>query len=153
MMERCGKKRTAFTLIEIMLVIGLLVVLSTIAVIGISGIKSGADKDTATLLVNQIVDAIKMYQINMGIYPDNDEGLQTLITRPDDEKAAQKWRGPYLEGGKIPIDPWNNELKYERLEIAAAGTTRPPFRVFSYGPDGQEGTDDDISSYKEGSGP
>jgi general secretion pathway protein G len=152
MHKRSGHSRAGFTLIEIMLAIALLVVLSTVAIVGITGIKSGADKDTATLLVNQTVDAIKLFNVHMNVYPDTDEGLQALVTRPTDAKVAEKWRGPYLADGKIPVDPWGNELKYEKFDLTGAAATGPAFRVFSYGPDAQEGTDDDISSVKDTAG-
>ena len=44
-MKNCNRRSRAFTLIEVLLVIGLLVVLGTVAVVGYTGIKAGADKD------------------------------------------------------------------------------------------------------------
>jgi len=150
-MKRSETPSKAFTLIEVLLVIAILVVLGSAAVVGYSKIKERADKDTAAILVSQTAGAVKLYQVHMGTYPETDDGLKALITKPDDEKDAQRWSGPYLEGGKIPLDPWRNELKYERID-QSGDTTKPPFRVFSYGPDGQEGTEDDISSYEESTG-
>jgi len=146
--------RRAFTLIELMLVIAILLVLGTVSVTAYMRVQAGARKKAAKLLVDDAVNAINLYQIALSKYPTNDEGLQALITVPDDEKEAQKWRdggGPFLREPKIPIDPWNNELKYA-LREGADSDLGPPFRVFSYGPDGQEGTDDDISSYEEKTG-
>ena len=147
-------KRRAFTLIEVLLVIAILVVLGTVSVVAYSRIKQGADKKAAKLLIGQTVDAVSLYQINMNKFPDSDQGLQALNDAPEDEKDLQKWKdggGPFLKDGKIPLDPWGNELKYELLEQTGT-TSGPPFRVLSYGPDGQEGGDDDISSYEEKTG-
>lgn len=143
-MNHAEPRRKAFTLIEVLLVVAILVVLMGVGVVGYSKIKKGADIDTTRLLVGNTAEAVKLYYSSMNTYPTDDEGLQALITKPDDEKLAEKWRGPYLEKG-IPVDAWSNELKYERLE-STGDDTGPAFRVFSYGPDGQEGTDDDISS-------
>jgi general secretion pathway protein G len=101
----------------------------------------------ADIMVKSTADAVNLYRMDVGTVPDTSAGLQALITKPDNEKEADKWNGPYLKDGKIPLDPWNNELKYEKLD----GETGPGFKIFSYGPDGREGSDDDISSYKEGS--
>jgi general secretion pathway protein G len=146
--------RRAFTLIELMLVIAILLVLGTVSVTAYMRVKAGADKNSAKLMVDGAVNAVRLYQIALSKYPTNDEGLQALITVPDDEKEAQKWRdggGPFLTDARIPVDPWNNELKYAVRE-GADSDLGPPYRVFSYGPDGQEGTDDDISSYEEKTG-
>jgi general secretion pathway protein G len=147
-MKRPKTPSKAFTLIEVLVVIAILVMLASAGVVGYLKTRERANKDIAKILVTQTADAVKLYQVHMNKYPDTDQGLQALITKPDDEKDAERWSGPYLEGGKIPLDPWRNELKYERLD-QTADTTKPPFRVFSYGPDGQEGTDDDVSSYEE----
>ncbi len=46
-----------------------------------------------------------------------------------------KWRGPYLSTD-IPPDPWENPYMYKRTDAG--------YVVYSVGPDGQEGTEDDI---------
>ena len=150
-MENARARNAAFTLIEVLLVIGILVVLMGAAIVGYTGIKERADKDTTKILIGQTASAVKLYHAHMNTYPTTDDGLKALSSKPDDEKEAERWSGPYLENGVIPVDPWNNELKYERLDNSD-DSTKPPFRVFSYGPDGQEGTDDDISTIKETSG-
>ncbi len=153
-MKRSRVKHRAFTLIEVLLVIAILVVLGTVSVVAYSRIKQGADKNATKLLIDQTVDAVALFQITMNKFPDSDQGLQALIDPPEEEKDLQKWTdggGPFLKDGRIPEDPWGNELKYELLE--QTGTTAgPPFRISSYGPDGQEGGDDDISNYKEETG-
>lgn len=146
MMKRSRATRRGFTMVEVLLVIGLLVFLGTVSVVAYSRIKEGADKDSTKLLVNETADAIELYHVNMNKFPTTTEGLQALITKPTDERRAERWMGPYLRHRKIPVDPWGNEVKYERLDESDEG---PPFRVFSYGPDGQEGTEDDISSVQE----
>ena len=146
--------RRAFTLIELMLVIAILLVLATASVTGYMRVKAGADKKATKIMVDGAVDAVNLYQIALNKYPTSDEGLQALITVPDDEKEAQKWRdggGPFLTDARIPVDPWDSELKYA-LREGTDSDLGPAFRIFSYGPDRQEGTDDDISSYEEKTG-
>jgi len=141
----CRSRRKAFTLIEVLLVVAILILLMGVAVVGYDKIREGAREDTTKALVNQTAGAVRLFDVNMNRYPTDDEGLQALISKPDEENEAAKWRGPYLVKGTIPVDAWGNELKYERLE-SSGDEVGPPFRVFSYGPDGQEGTEDDISN-------
>jgi len=141
-------RRKAFTLIEVVLVILILAMLAGASIVGYTKIKERADRDLAVSLVGQAADAVDMFRLHLNRYPTDEEGLQALVQKPDDEKEAEKWSGPYLKNGVIPVDPWNNELKYQLL-TSSGDEIGPPFRVFSYGPDGQEGTEDDISSVKQ----
>lgn len=147
-MNSFKSRRKGFTLIEILLVIALLAFLGTVGVVALQQVRRKADRDSTQLLVNNTATAVEMYEVNMNKVPDDDDGLTALIEKPDDEVDAEKWAGPYLKGATIPIDSWGNELKYEKLD-RDEDDYGPEFKIFSYGPDGDEGTDDDISSYKE----
>lgn len=154
MMRRSFRRHAGFTLIEVLLVIGILLVLGTVSVVSYTRIKEGADKKATKLMVDDTVNAIRFFQAALNRYPTQDEGLQGLITAPEDEIEAQKWRdggGPWLENGKIPVDPWGNELKYEPVEDAGT-VTGPPVHVWSLGPDKEDGTDDDIRNWSEDTG-
>lgn len=142
-------RRAGFTLIEVLLVIGILVVLGTVSVVAYTRIKAGSDKSLAQTIVNNTANAVKIYQTQMGRFPDNEEGLEALTAVPEDERLAEKWRdggGPYLEGGSIPEDPWGNTIKYELVE-SDTETSGPPFHVWSPGPNGQDGDEDDIRNW------
>ena len=144
------RRRSGFTLIEVLLVIAILVVLGTVSVVAYSRIQSGANQKSAKLLVDRTVDAVQLYQTQMNRLPETEDGLAALTTPPEEEDLAEKWRsggGPFLEGGTIPKDPWGNEIQYEKQEAEAL--TGPGFRVWSYGPDGQDGTEDDIANISD----
>ncbi len=147
-MNSFRSRRKGFTLIEILLVIALLAFLGTVSVVSLQKVRRQADKDSTQLLVNNTASAVEMYQVHMNAVPEDDDGLTALIEKPDDESDAEKWAGPYLKPAQIPLDSWGNELKYEKID-RDEDDYGPEFKVFSYGPDGDEGTDDDIASHKE----
>jgi general secretion pathway protein G len=81
------------------------------------------------------------YRMAMGNYPSTAEGLQALIAAPAGKEG--RWTGPYLTETKLPLDPWGNPYQY-----AFPGThnkERPD--IWSRGPDGQDGTADDIGNW------
>lgn len=81
--------------------------------------------------------ALKLYEMDNGSLPTTEEGLQVLLTSP---QGAKRWNGPYVE--QQPFDPWG--LKYRYVCPGQHGA----FDLFSVGPDGTEGTDDDVTSWK-----
>lgn len=144
MKSKRNTRRVGFTLMEILLVIAILVVLASVGVAVYTGIKARADEDATKLMVNELCDAINSYQMHMNEYPESgEEGLESLINKPDDEDLAKKWGGPYIK--KVPVDPWGEPLQYEKLDE----DDNNPYRVFSTGKDKEEGTDDDISSIEK----
>jgi len=84
-----------------------------------------------------IPTALKLYEIDNGSYPTTEEGLQALLEAP---ASARNWNGPYLK--KMPKDPWGNPYQYKFI-TDERGNPRE-YRLFSSGPDGIEGTNDDI---------
>jgi len=146
------RRHSGFTLIEILLVLAILLMLATVAIVALSGTREGAKVDTTRLLIQEVENALETYNMHLSRYPSEEEGgLNALLTRPafDDEKLAERWRGPYLK--TEPRDSWARPLHYQ---VAEAGTTETtpgakPIRIWSDGPDGQEGTADDIRNWNE----
>lgn len=155
-MNKFSKRRLSsegFTLIEVLLVIGLLVLLAGVGVVAFGKIKQGADVDATMVKVKNTLSAVKIFQAQMSRYPSKEKMLTELIQPPDDENEKANWHGPYVEDGKIPVDPWGNELKYDLVDdSSSSGTggaaTQVP-HVWSMGPDKTDGTDDDIKSWTE----
>lgn len=88
-----------------------------------------------------VAAAIELFRGAVGRYPTDAEGVAVLVKPPADKKAAEKWSsfGPFLGGGQVPVDGWNRPIRYQRLPKSPAG-----FRVWSVGPDGADGTADDV---------
>lgn len=148
-----NSRATGFTLIEVLLVIGILLVLGTVAVVAYPRIKEGADKNSAKVMVDNVVQAVELYHTVMNVYPTTEDGLKALTEVPSDEKLAEKWKnggGPFLKDGQIPNDPWGQPIKYEKVETSGTGgTTGAAFHVWSSGPDMQDNNEDDIRSWSD----
>jgi general secretion pathway protein G len=141
--RRVGSER-GFTLLEILLALAILAMLVTLAVTNVPKIFGGAQASGARLFVrDSMKTSLTAYRIDMGDYPSTDEGLQALITAP--ENKADRWRGPYVDvtGGKIPLDPWGEPYQYR-----CPGThNKDSYDLWSKGPDKVDGTDDDIGNW------
>jgi general secretion pathway protein G len=144
--------RRGLTLLELMIVLIILVGLMAIVGPRLLGTQKKADIRTAQAQIGNLVASLKMYAADMKTFPLTEEGLTLLVSRPEDEALARNWDGPYVEGGKLPLDPWGSEFQYEYGAEAAgedtasedSGSDFP--RIFSIGPDRQPGTADDISN-------
>lgn len=135
-----------FTLIELMVVIVILGVLAGLIVPRIMGRPEEARRMKARVQIESIETALKLYKLDSGSYPTTDQGLQALVEAPSVGNLAKRWRtGGYLEKGKVPKDPWDNDFVY--LSPGVNGE----FDLTSYGKDGQpsgEGEDADINNWE-----
>jgi general secretion pathway protein G len=129
--------RGGFTLMEVLLVLVILVVLAAMAVNMFTGTQAQADKDAAKAQVGLLKRGVEMYRFHTRQFPDD---LNALVTRPSDAKLAERWAGPYMD--RVARDPWDNEYQF-----AAPGKHNPEtFDIWSAGPDGQDGSADDIGN-------
>ena len=136
-----GDRRSGFTLMEVLLVLVILVILASIAVNTYSGVQNRALKDAAKSKVGAISSQVDTYQIHMRNYPSN---LSDLVNKPSDAKQADRWSGPYLKESGALRDPWDNEIKY----VAPGKHNADTYDIWSVGPDGQDGTADDIGNWE-----
>jgi len=136
--------RRAFTLLEILVVLAIIGLLVGLAVTRVGGIFGAKQEDIARLFVNSSVKTpLTAYRIDMGGYPTTAEGLQALVSAP--QNRADSWKGPYIEspGGKLPMDPWQEPYLYRFPGIK----NKDSYDLYSKGPDKAEGTPDDIGNW------
>jgi general secretion pathway protein G len=134
--------RRGFTLLEILVVLAIIGLLAGLAITNVDKILGGAQASTVQLFVKESMKTpLTSYRIAMGDYPSTSEGLQALITRP--ATKADRWFGPYITDGKIPVDPWGEPYQY-----AYPGTkNKGGYDLWSKGVDKQSGTSDDIGNW------
>ena len=135
------RRRRAFTLIEIMVVVFIIALLAALIVPRVIGRTSDAQRAKAVSDINELSSALQQYRLDNDSYPTTEDGLQALRTAPQD---AKNWRGPYLQK-PLPTDPWTNEYVYQN-----PGPNGQDFLVMSYGKDGQPGGDGDAADVTEG---
>ena len=130
------KREKAFTLLEIMLVISIIVVLLGVAINKL-GNQVGFAKGVAVRAdVNAIGTQLKLYESINGFYPTSEQGLQALVTQPSSEPRPSHWYQLFKE---IPKDPWGNIYIYLN-----PGRKNPNgYDLYSAGPDRKADTSDD----------
>src|SRR3954470_22806848 len=107
--SRRRRRRHGFTLMEVLLVLAILVILGSLVGVSIFQMQKNANIRAAKAQINMLEDSIKAYQIDVGSLPPSLEGL---VAVPAELKVPQKWSGPYLEKGNLPVDPWGNAYIY-----------------------------------------
>ena len=85
-----------------------------------------------------IKSALGAYKVDNGNYPIGTNGLLALCEKPDD---ATNWHGPYQD--RIPVDWWGHNYIYE----CPGKNNTNAYDLFSAGPDGRIGTEDDIGNW------
>jgi general secretion pathway protein G len=133
-------RASAFTLVEMLLVLVILAVLAAIVIPKFAGRSQQAKESAAKTQIAGFETALDMMEADTGAYPKGSNGLDALVNPPS---GAQGWKGPYLKKG-IPLDPWGNPYVYNY-----PGKYNPDgYDLISPGPDGRAGTEDDIANYE-----
>ncbi len=136
------RRSAGFTLVEIMVVVVILGILAVLIVPRVLGRSDEARQAAAKHDIATVMQSLKLYRLDNGRYPTNEQGLQALVTKPASAPAPSNWK-PYLD--KVPKDPWGNTYQY--LSPGVHGE----IDVFSLGADGQPGgtgADLDIGSWQ-----
>jgi len=145
-----GRKggRRAFTLIELLIVIAILLGLFGIVAATLMNIGEDSDVDLQQIQFEMVErDALKIFKLHLGRYPTQDEGLAVLWDKSmlENEEDEAKWRGPYLDD-KIVSDKWGSEVIYNAPSELVDGAE---YDLISFGPDREEGTEDDITNHRK----
>ncbi len=152
--------RHGFTLTELLIVMAILVLLVSMVGPRLLGSKKKADINAAKTQIGMFQAALERYAIDNNRFPSTEQGLTALVSNPSesgsevsgsesesDTGGSSSWDGPYLKQNTLPNDPWGNSYSYEFPPKHSQGE-QP--EIWSYGPDGEEETDDDILSWTGG---
>ena len=133
---RIKKRQSAFTLLEIMLVISIIVVLLGLAISKMGNPLGFAKSVAVRADVQAIGTQLKLYESMNGYLPTTEQGLQALVTQPSTDPRPQRWYQLFKE---IPKDPWGNNYIY-----LCPGRKNPTgYDLYSAGQDRKADTSDD----------
>ncbi len=131
------KRRNGFTLVELMVVIFILGLLTTIVVINVLPSQDRAMVQKAQADIATLGQALEMYRLDNLSYPSSSDGLQALVAPPASLATTARYRqGGYIK--KLPDDPWGRPYQYDN-----PGRQGPGFDLYSLGADGAPGGEDD----------
>ena len=103
------KSDAGFTLVELLVVLGIIALLMTLVAPQVVRYLSDARIDTASAQLKNIESAIELHFLDTGQYPSNEMGAKSLIEPPPNSVG---WRGPYLKKASGLVDPWGKEFIY-----------------------------------------
>lgn len=126
-------RRSAFTLLEVMLVLVIIAAIAGIAVVNIGGIQERSYRRIATTEISNFSNMLEQYKLELGSYPTQ---LSHLHEQPSDLADPTKYVQLLTE--PVPADPWGRAYEYK-----LNGAT---YEIRCLGPDGQSGNEDDITS-------
>lgn len=133
--RRPRRPQRGFSLLEIMVVITLIgLVTAAIGVAVMNQLEKG-QMDTARSQAYEIAKSVELYKLQSGTFPTTGQGLTVLASPPKGK--------PLMD--KVPKDPWGADYIY----VIPGQKNASKFDVRSKGPDGQEGTEDDVGNWPD----
>lgn len=129
---RRRRRQGGYSLLEILIVVAIIGLLVTLVAPQLFGRLDQSRVTAATAQIRMLRSAVDSFRLDNGRYPTEAEGLNALVISPGGD-IAETWRGPYLDGGRLPPDPWGNPYGY-----APTGAAEGP-AIFSFGSDGKPG--------------
>lgn len=134
-----------FTLIELMVVIVIIGLLTTLVVINVLPSQDRAMVEKARADIHLLEQAIELYRLDINTYPSIDQGLEALTAMPEGLARPDRYRKDgYIR--RLPQDPWGNAYQY--IYPGEHGT----FDIFSLGADGRLGGDElsaDVTNWQK----
>ena len=122
--------RSAFTLVELLVVIVIIALLSSLVAPKFFGKLDDAKVKTAYTQMQMLSTALDAFRLDVGRYPTTQEGLEILWIK---ESSLKNWNGAYLPK-KVDEDSWGMPYLYKY-----PGSDKNDYDLSSYGEDMKEG--------------
>lgn len=112
-----NRRRSAFTLLEVLVVVAIIVILAAAAGVGMFKYLEGAKVDTAKAQMTNFENAAKAYALRNNEVPP--ASLNELVTPSDGSK-------PYIDGGANSlISPFGTPYQYDPSHVDSANSPDP----------------------------
>jgi general secretion pathway protein G len=121
---------SGFTLIELLVVLVILGLLASLVGPRVMKHVGESKSKTAALQIEQLSSALEIYRLEVGNYPNNEQGLQALVEKP---AGVDNWNGPYLAKSVVRKDPWGVDYHYR------FPGEKNSYDIWTLGADGTEG--------------
>jgi len=125
-----------------MVVVIIIGILAAIVAPNVIGRVDDAQITKARAEISNIENAMKFYRLDNFAYPTTEQGIDALVTRPQDPNIRNWKPGGYLD--RMPKDPWGNPYLYlnpgnnGEIDIYTLGRDGAP---------GGEGLDTDLGNW------
>ena len=136
------KRLRGFSFIEVMVVIIILGLLSSIVGVYLFDSAEKAKADATKTQIKGLETALDLYRLHNSRYPSAEQGLKALLEKPEVGTIPKNWNGPYLRGNNLPEDGWGSPYRYQSVN-------GKNYEIISLGADATDGGTDldaDINS-------
>lgn len=144
--SRRGMHRAGFSLIEVLIAIAIVAAIGGLVAVNLMGAREDSKVNMARIELDSMRQALDQFNLVFDRYPTEDEGIEVLWVNEsldvEDEALSARWR-KFLNSPSLE-DPWGNEWGYR-----GEPEYGEYYDLWSNGPDGEEGTADDIKSWDE----
>lgn len=135
--DRRRHAQKGFTLTELMVVIFIIGLLTTVVLINVLPSQDRAMITKAQADIATLESALELYRLDNLTYPAGNDGLNALVTAPPGLAQPERYRrGGYIK--RLPEDPWGRPYNFQ-----SPGPDGKAFDIFSLGADGAPGGTDE----------
>ncbi len=168
-------RRQAFTLVEVMVVVAIIVILMSLVIGGVGYIETKRREEGAKVTIGRLNMALEQYKTNTGLIPEDAKNptlssnqlYRVLFGDADNDGKTDEGAVVYYDdldpniskGQKgnrlvekrnnvyVILDPWGQPYRYRRgFNEGNTNARNPDFDIWSIGKDGRNNTKDDISN-------
>lgn len=131
------REEKGFSLLEMLVVLAIMGILASLVAPRLFNQVDRSKITAAQAQARSLRTSLDALRLDLGRYPNQEEGLSLLVQPPSDPSLRANWFGPYIDGD-LPSDPWGNAFRYDPPRSDEAGFALKP-KIYSFGADNEAG--------------